>query len=93
MAVMCPREKFELFLVIVGGALMPIVGMVFPPLLHLMLHFQSIEVTGKFNFILFLDVFLMIIGLYISVSSITYTALKMKEINNSFLDVHVKPFN
>lgn len=79
-------------MVIIGGALMPIVGMVFPPLLHLMVHFQNNDnkESGKFHVSILVDVFLIIAGLYISISSIVYSAMKMKDNENHFLDIHVK---
>lgn len=81
-------------MVIVGGGIMPIVGMVFPTLLHIMVHFQSSddEEPGKFHVIILLDIALMIVGLYISISSVVYSAWKMKEMDNQFLDVNVKPW-
>lgn len=87
-----PENKLENYIVFVGGTTIPIVGMVFPPLLHIMVYFQTSnnEEAGKFNVFILLDIALMVTGFYISLSTIIYFLLKWKEIDNSFLDMHVK---
>lgn len=91
-AIVVPR-KVDLYMIIIGGAIMPIVGMVFPTLLHIMVYYQNIdgEEPGKFHVIILLDVALIMAGLFICITSIVYFVSKIKESESDFLDIHIKP--
>lgn len=71
---------------------MPIVGMVFPPLLHILVHFLDSEddESGRSQLTIFIDVALIIIGMSISINTIYYAATCFKNSDNHFNDVHIK---